>query len=83
MQYYFDKEEHNFKIDLPHVSYKTKTRPHHHTEEESVKIAIKESISRQKDVGNDLFQHAGVALGVPTSNFPKNRQEVNVQRVTQ
>ena len=42
-----------------------------------MKIVIKESISRPKDVVNDLFQHAGGALGVKsTSDFPKSCQQV-------
>ena len=82
MQYYFDKEEHNINTDLPLGSSKTNTRPHKHTNK-SVKIAIKESISRQKDV-DDQFQHAGGALGVKsTLKFPKSRQEVNFQRMAQ
>ena len=44
-----DKEEHNINTDLPIWSSKTNTRPHKHTNK-SVKIAIKESISRQKGV---------------------------------
>ena len=55
MQYYFDKEEHNVKTDLSHGSSKTNTWPHKCTKE-SVKTAIKGSISRPKDVVNDLFQ---------------------------
>ena len=54
MQYYFDKEEHNFKTDVPHGNSKTNSRPHKRTKE-SVKIAIKESILRPKDVVNDCF----------------------------
>ena len=75
-QYYFDKEEHNFKTDLPHRISKTNSRPHKRTKE-SVKIAIKESISRPKDVVNDLFQHAGGTLGIKsTSDFPKSCKQV-------
>ena len=54
MWYYFDKEEHIFKTDLQHGSSKTNSRPHKRTKE-SVKIAIKESILRPKDVINDWF----------------------------
>ena len=76
MQYYFDTEEHNFKTNLPHGSSKTNTRSHKSTKE-SVKIAIKEIISRSKDVVNDLFQHTGGALGVKsTSDFSKSSQQV-------
>ena len=76
MQYYSDKEEHNFKTDLPHGSSRTNTRSHKRTKE-SVNIAIKESIFRLKDVVNDFFQHAGGALGVKyISDFPKSRQQV-------
>ena len=48
---------------MPYGNSETNTRPHKHTKE-SVKIAIKQSISRPKDVVNDLFQHTGGALGV-------------------
>ena len=83
MQYYFDKEEPNFKTDLSHGNSKTNYRPHNRTKE-SVKTAIKESISRPKDIINYLFQHAGGALEVKsTSDFSKNCQEVNVQRMRQ
>lgn len=76
MQYYFDQEDHNFKTDLPHGISKTNSRPHKRTKE-SVKIAIKESISRPKDVVNDLFQHAGGTLGIKsTSDFPKSCKQV-------
>ena len=54
MQYYFDKEEHNFKTDLSHGNPKTNSRPHKRTKE-SVKIAIKESILRPKDAVSDCF----------------------------
>ena len=76
MQHYFDKEKHNVKTDLLHGSSKTNTWPHKHTKE-SVKIAIKESISVPKDVVNDLFQHVREALEVKcTSDFPISHQQV-------
>ena len=76
MQYYFDKEEHNVKTDLSHGSSKTNTWPHKCTKE-SVKTAIKGSISRPKDVVNDLFQQARGALRVKsTLDFPKSCQQV-------
>ena len=75
-QNYFDKEEHNFKTDLPHGSSTTNTRPHMLTNK-SVKTVIKESTSRPKDVANDLFQDIRGALGVKsTSGFSKSRQRV-------
>ena len=83
MQYYFDKEEYNFKSDLPHGSSITNSRPHKRTKS-LCEIAIKESNSRPKDVVNDLFQHAERVLGLKSiSDFPKSHQEVNVQRMTQ
>ena len=76
MQHYFDKEEHNVQTDLPHGSSKTNTWPRKHTKE-SVKIAIKESISMPKDVVNDLFQHVRGAREVKcTSDFPISHQQV-------
>ena len=47
-----------------------------------MKIAIKESISRPKDVLNDLFQLGGGALGVKSkSDFPKSCQQVKYFRI--
>ena len=81
MQYYFHKEEHNFKPDVPHGDSKTNSR-HHKCAKESVKTAIKKSILRPTGVVNDLFQHAGWTLEVKSRlDFPKCLQEVNVQRM--
>ena len=43
---------------------------------------MKESISRPKDVLNDMFQLGGGALGVKSkSNFPKSCQQVKYLRI--
>ena len=71
MQYYFDEEVHNFQTDLPHGSG-INTRSH-----KFVEIAIKESITCQKEVVNNLFRHSVAALGVKsTSEFLKSCQQV-------
>ena len=77
MQYYFDEEVHNFQTDLPHGSG-INTRSH-----KFVEIAIKESITCQKEVVNNLFRHSVAALGVKsTSEFLKSCQQVKDLRIS-
>ena len=53
------------------------TKKHYKITKESVKIAIKKSISRPKDVVNYLFQHTGRTLRAKsTSHVPKSCEQV-------